>query len=34
VWHGYFAVPKKVYANGELYGYSGTFAAKWCQVAG
>jgi hypothetical protein len=32
VWHGYFAVPKKVYGDGKLYGYSGTFAAKWCEL--
>ena len=32
VWHGRLSVPKKVYADGKLYGYRGTFAAKWCQV--
>jgi hypothetical protein len=30
VWHGTFSVPRKVYGDGRLYGYSGTFAAKWC----
>ena len=32
VWHGRLSVPKKVYADGKLYGYRGTFAARWCQV--
>lgn len=32
IWHGRLSVPKKVYADGKLYGYRGTFAAKWCQV--
>ena len=32
VWHGKLSVPKKVYADGKLYGYRGTFAARWCQV--
>jgi hypothetical protein len=32
VWHGKLSVPKKVYADGKVYGYRGTFAAKWCQV--
>lgn len=32
VWHGVFSVPRKVYGDGRLYGYNGTFAAKWCVV--
>jgi len=32
VWHGRLSVPKKIYADGKLYGYHGTFAARWCQV--
>jgi hypothetical protein len=32
VWHGRLSVPKKIYADGKLYGYRGTFAARWCQV--
>ena len=32
VWHGIFKVPRHVYGDGMLYGYSGTFAAKWCQL--
>jgi hypothetical protein len=32
VWHGVFSVPQHVYGDGRLYGYSGTFAAKWCQL--
>lgn len=31
VWHGVFQVPRRVYGDGKLYGYSGTFAAKWCE---
>jgi hypothetical protein len=33
VWHGYFAVAKRVYADGKRYGFSGTFAATFCQLA-
>lgn len=32
VWHGIFKVPHRIYGDGELYGYSGTFAATWCQL--
>jgi hypothetical protein len=32
VWHGIFKVATHAYANGKLYGYNGTFAAKWCDV--
>lgn len=32
VWHGIFRVPRRVYGDGMVYGYSGTFAAKWCQL--
>ena len=34
VWHGTFKVPRRYYGDGKLYGYSGTFAAKWCQLRG
>jgi hypothetical protein len=32
VWHGIFKVPQRYYGDGKLYGYNGTFAAKWCQL--
>jgi hypothetical protein len=32
VWHGTFRVPRHYYGDGRLYGYSGTFAAKWCEL--
>jgi hypothetical protein len=32
VWHGVFQVPQRVYGDGKVYGYSGTFAAKWCDL--
>jgi hypothetical protein len=32
VWHGTFDVPHTKYANGKVYGYHGTFAARWCQL--
>jgi len=32
VWHGTFSVPRREYADGNVYGYKGTFAAKWCQL--
>jgi hypothetical protein len=32
VWHGTFKVPQRIYGNGRLYGYNGTFAAKFCQL--
>ena len=32
VWHGHFNVPQRVYGDGRMYGYSGTFAARWCQL--
>jgi hypothetical protein len=31
VWHGSLTVPTKVYGNGKVYGYHGTFAARWCE---
>jgi hypothetical protein len=31
VWHGTFKVPRRLYGDGKLYGYNGTFAAKWCE---
>jgi hypothetical protein len=33
VWHGLFKVPRRYYGDGKLYGYNGTFAAKWCQLS-
>jgi hypothetical protein len=32
VWHGSLTIPTKKYANGLIYGYHGTFAARFCQV--
>jgi hypothetical protein len=32
VWHGAFKVPRRYYGDGKLYGYNGTFAAKWCEL--
>ena len=32
VWHGVFQVPRRVYGDGKLYGYNGTFAARWCDL--
>ena len=32
VWHGSFIMPHRTYGNGKVYGYHGTFAAKWCQL--
>ena len=32
VWHGVFDVPRRIYGDGKLYGYSGTFAARWCSL--
>jgi len=32
VWHGSFDMPHRTYGNGKVYGYHGTFAAKWCQL--
>lgn len=32
VWHGLFEVPRRVYGDGKLYGFKGTFAAKWCEL--
>ena len=33
VWHGVFKVPTRAYGNGRIYGYNGTFAAKWCELS-
>lgn len=30
VWHGRLDVPIKRYGDGMIYGYHGTFAARWC----
>lgn len=32
VWHGVFTVPQRAYGDGKVYGYNGTFAAKWCDL--
>jgi hypothetical protein len=32
VWRGRFSVPTRVYGDGKVYGYRGTFAARFCQV--
>jgi hypothetical protein len=32
VWHGVFQVPRRRYGDGMVYGYNGTFAAKWCEL--
>ena len=32
VWHGTLYVPTKVYGNGKVYGYRGSFAARWCDL--
>lgn len=31
-WRGIFKVPTRIYGDGKLYGYNGTFAARWCQL--
>jgi len=31
-WHGSFQVPQRTYGDGKVYGYNGTFAAKWCDL--
>ena len=33
VWHGSFKVPQRIYGDGKVYGYNGTFAATWCQIS-
>lgn len=32
VWRGRFTLPTRVYGDGKIYGYRGTFAARFCQV--
>lgn len=32
VWKGRFMLPTRVYGDGKIYGYNGTFAARFCQV--
>ena len=32
VWHGSLTLRTRVYADGRVYGYRGTFAARWCQL--
>ena len=32
IWRGTLKVPTRVYGDGKVYGYNGTFAAKWCEV--
>jgi len=33
VWRGRFALPTRIYGDGKVYGYRGTFAAKFCQTS-
>ena len=33
IWTGWFSVPTRAYADGQVYGYGGTFAAKFCQLS-
>jgi hypothetical protein len=32
VWHGTLSAPTKVYNDGKVYGYEGSFAAQWCDL--
>jgi hypothetical protein len=32
IWQGRFSLPTRVYGDGKVYGYHGTFAARFCQV--
>jgi hypothetical protein len=32
VWHGTLNVPTKVYGDKKVYGYNGSFAARWCEL--
>ncbi len=32
IWRGTFKVPTRAYGDGKVYGYNGTFAAKWCDL--
>jgi hypothetical protein len=32
VWRGRFTLPTRVYGDGKIYGYRGTFAARFCQL--
>jgi hypothetical protein len=32
IWRGQFTLPTRVYGDGLIYGYRGTFAARFCQV--
>lgn len=32
VWRGVFKVPARVYGDGKLYGYNGSFAARFCEL--
>lgn len=32
IWRGRFSLPTRVYGDGHVYGYHGTFAARFCQV--
>ena len=33
IWTGWFSVPTRMYGDGKVYGYNGTFAAKFCQLS-
>jgi hypothetical protein len=32
VWRGRLSLPTRIYGDGNVYGYRGTFAARFCQV--
>ena len=32
IWRGRFSLPTRIYGDGMIYGYRGTFAARFCQV--
>jgi hypothetical protein len=33
VWRGRFTLPTRMYGDGKVYGYDGTFAAKFCETS-
>jgi hypothetical protein len=33
VWTGWLKVPTRAYGDGKVYGYNGTFAAKFCRLS-
>jgi hypothetical protein len=32
VWRGRLTLPTRIYGDGKVYGYRGTFAARFCQI--